>query len=154
MIESNNPRISNASDKSMKQSVIVPDSVVGFCFDLEKKKVILCVINNSTLDGIAGHVKQGELYTTAMSRIFKEKADLGVTSFQRFAITETGNSKIHFLKSFIKFYEIMGARSTVSEKIFLYDMTYPLNNYELHPNLKWLIPMALDDDLRDVKFKY
>lgn len=115
----------------------------GFLF--EKDKVALIRKSRPTwmagkLNGIGGHIEQGESPADAMVREFREEtgAETTVMSWWPFAVLSGENFVVHFFSS----YGILGElKTTTDEEI----VVVPVSEVTVHnaiPNLTWLIPMG------------
>jgi len=130
---------------------------VGFLFTKDKREVLLVEKNRpdwqkGLLNGIGGHIEDGETPYLCMVREFKEEADLDIEDWEEFAtMTDESNWKIHFFRSFCENDIFNLYNSNTDEKIIPclfrkdeYDgIMLPKN---LVPNLNWMIPMALSND--------
>jgi len=133
--------------------------VCGFCFDLEKTKVVLIKKERpdwqkGKLNGVGGHVEKydDDIYC-AMEREFFEETGLNIDerNWAKFSIYIAVDYIVHFMKTFNS--EIENVKTTTDEEIGVYSI--PLLNSILNeettletiPNLKWLIPMALDNNI-------
>ena len=130
--------------------------VLGFCFDLQKKQVLLIHKKRpdwqkGLLNGIGGKIEVGESIISAMNREFKEETDLEV-SWNIRGILKGTNFKCHILSAFDN--NIFNFHQMEDEPL----MILPVKMIPAMPiirNLHFLIPMVLyDDTLQYATFKY
>jgi 8-oxo-dGTP diphosphatase len=128
--------------------------VCGFAFNYDRKKVVLIMKNKPKwqqgfLNGVGGHVNDGEEIQDAMRREFLEETGVDVWAWNIFCQYEGKDYTVHFLKAFTA---VAGdVKSITDEIVGVYDID-KLNNETNNglsenrtiPNLKWLIPLALD----------
>jgi 8-oxo-dGTP diphosphatase len=128
--------------------------VNGFLFSADRTRVALIHKNRPAwqagrINGIGGKVEAGEENIDAMAREFAEEA--GVTlppeAWHPFATLGGEGFVIHFYRAFSD--RIDEARTVETEEVAIYPVD-DLPKEVLH-NLRWLIPMALDEkiDLRE-----
>ncbi len=124
--------------------------VNGFMFSPDHQRVALIHKRQPTwqagyLNGIGGKIELGETAAEAMVREFSEET--GVSTAQKvwkpFIKLEGEGFCIHFFYAISK--QINAVRTVEAEVVGIYPV-YPLPETVLH-NLKWLIPMALDEKL-------
>lgn len=120
--------------------------VCGFCFDYQRENVVLIRKNRpdwqkGKLNGVGGHVNVNEKPIDAMSREFMEEAGVDVWAWNEFCVYEGDDYIVHFFKAFSQ--SIDKVRTITDEIVGIYELTPFLFNDTL-PNLKWLIPLALD----------
>jgi 8-oxo-dGTP diphosphatase len=122
--------------------------VVGFLYNEKKDSVALIRKNRpewqkGKLNGIGGHVENGEQVTKAMQREFQEEAGMDIKDWDLFCI-------MHFESCNIYFYSAVGDLTKIK---ILTDEIIELHTVESIPrldtieNLKWLVPLgAWDND--------
>lgn len=137
-------------------STLPPDDnkvlVVGFLFSKDLKKVALIKKNKPAwqagrLNGVGGKAKVGENVYAAMCREFREETGESVEAWRRYFVLNVPDiCEVHFFKAFGDFSLV----STTDEEVIwvpLHEIEAPLDGEPtVLPNLKWLIPMALDPD--------
>lgn len=145
--------------------------VVGFLFGDNRKCVALIkkqrpAWQKGLYNGIGGHVEQRDsrpvnsivtTYYTAMVREFEEETTVKVTEWKYFCSIIHSESKsnsgpwtVHFFKSF---QEVATLQSPTDEQVSWWHVNAvccDLNDYFV-PNLRWLIPMALEDLTAEVQ---
>lgn len=135
--------------------------VCGFCFDAAKDYVALIEKTKpewqaGKLNGVGGKIEPFELPIEAMVREFKEETSIetSVEDWTHFAILENEDWVVHFYKATTD--QIFNVQSVTEERVDFYDVDYLLKNDEnlTVPNLKWLIPMALQNDVLSATVLY
>ena len=130
---------------------------VGFMFDkagcvllLRKKKPAW---QAGRLNGVGGKIENGETPLECMRREFREEANLDVADWEEVCAMEGKDGpdahwRVHIFKTFV---------DTFSEDLAYPQDGEPLETYhvndlpeEVLPNLKWIIPLCLEDSLRIV----
>ncbi len=121
--------------------------VAGFLFDIAKTKVVLIEKRRPTwqagkLNGVGGKIETGESPHDAMLREFSEETGLTVLSWSRVLLLRGRDWRVHFFRAF----GVPDATETTTDERVGVFRTAQLPDNVL-PNLRWLIPMCLDDDL-------
>jgi 8-oxo-dGTP diphosphatase len=121
--------------------------VCGFLFSKDKEQVLLMQKNRpewqkDRLNGVGGKIEHGESEYEAMVRECQEECGLEVNNWNKFFELEGPDFVVHFFRAFADIYE---AKSLTDEKIGVYPSQMGWG-YKLLPNLRWLIPMALDNN--------
>lgn len=119
--------------------------VVGFALD-SYGRVALIEKNRPAwqagkLNGIGGHVEEGETFIEAMRREFWEETGVHVEDWTLFATMKFPGATISFYKSWITSEEMSSLKTTTDEEVCIIGM-WNLNDYQMIPNLSWLIPLA------------
>ena len=126
--------------------------VCGFLFCTSKERVLLIRKRRpdwqvGKLNGVGGKIESGESPLDAMKREFAEEAGLEITEWQE-VLEVTGDEwRGHFFRTFG---EIDAARAMTDEQLEIH--TVRLLPSDTIPNLRWMIPMLLDDDLASRKY--
>ncbi len=126
------------------------DYVVGFLFSNEKRQVVLIKKNKpewqkGKLNGVGGKIERGETPHQAMVREFEEEAGLKVEDWKQFCTYSGEFGTVHFFKAFAGQESMDKITTKTDESIHICSLpTFP-NMDKMIPNLKWLIPMALDE---------
>lgn len=129
-----------------------PRYVVGFRFYQGDHVVLIEKLKPSwqcgLLNGVGGLVELGESGLQAMQREYLEETGEVIYAWQLFATLD-------FSEAHVDFYRHAGdwatstARTTTAEKVIHVHLE-DLDSFELVPNLKWLIPLALAEDERTI----
>jgi len=129
---------------------------LGFVFSANKVNVMLIEKQKpdwqkGKLNGIGGHIEKGETPLEAMIRECKEETNLDITNWQPFLVMEGDNFqdekwKVHCFRAFDNSsYKVLF--ETKEGKVKLYDVEEIIKGEHITiPNLKWLIPMCLDNN--------
>ncbi len=125
--------------------------VTGFMYSTDKQRVVLIEKINpewqrGRLNGVGGKIEKDETPEMAMSREFEEETGVVTASeaWKVFAVITGGHEyKVYFLYTIDD--NLTQAKTVEAEKVGIYDVDDMPQNV-LH-NLKWLIPMSLDDKL-------
>lgn len=118
--------------------------VCGFAFGDDGKVALIQKARpdwqKGLLNGIGGHVEEGELLHDAMEREFLEETGARVSDWELFATIIAPGYNCHFYRAFDVSLEEL--RTTTDEEVFLVDaFALPENTIF---NLRWLIPLAWD----------
>lgn len=129
------------------------EMVVGFVFNgclgvtskvllIEKKRPEW---QKGKINGIGGKIESMESPGHAMIREFKEETTYTINNFKNFAIINGSGWKVYFYHAISVPFLILPEPNPTDEKIIIADINNLPKN--VMPNLRWLIPMALDQDL-------
>lgn len=130
--------------------------VAGFAFSLDGEWVLLIQKERPTwqkgrYNGVGGKIEQGETPVQAMVREFKEETDLDTTDKQWIPLIRIANTngewEVYFFFAHLPGLE--AARQTTDEALVITASSYVANNPVVLPNLRWLIPMALDVNIKN-----
>jgi len=129
--------------------------VVGFLFTDDAAQVLLIKKNRpewqvSKINGIGGHIEEGETPAAAMSREFFEEAGVLIKTWEEVLILGGVDWKVYFFRAFSteKFNE---AKSATDEEIFRAIVAgLPTN---VISNLNWIVPFCLSDYEFPIKIK-
>ncbi len=124
--------------------------VVGFLFDQTGKEVALIRKNRpawqeNKLNGIGGHIEDGETPAQAMAREFLEETgvDIAYKDWEQFAAMRGLDWEIYCYRAFSTLvYEV---DTKTDEKVEIFTVCEVLQNPTMIKNLTWLLPLALDD---------
>lgn len=123
--------------------------VVGFLFSADRRHVALIRKNKPAwqagkLNGVGGKIEPGESAYEAMIREFSEET--GVTVFNDrwtcFSVLTGDGFEIDFFVAFSD--EVYGVQTMEAEVVEVLVATTALASHTLIPNLKVMIPLALD----------
>ena len=122
--------------------------VVGFLFRNDFKEVALIQKQKpdwqkGKLNGIGGKIEPGEKPIQAMRREFKEEAGAEIKKWENFCNLNSsdGSWYVYFFCSS----ESATITSMESEKVDWYSVK-KIPDLPTIPNLKWIIPLAIDND--------
>jgi 8-oxo-dGTP diphosphatase len=100
-----------------------------------------------SLNGLGGRVDAGENYLAAMRREFKQEAGALVAAWRVFAIIEGRDYRVycHVSRLDIRTWHSIrtGANSCTIERVDRFS-TARVRELAVYPDLRWLIPLALD----------
>lgn len=125
------------------------EMVVGFAIDLDHNEVVLIRKTHpqwqvGKLNGVGGHMEEGETPLMAMSREFVEETGLSISDWKKICMMEGDTWKLYVFSTF--FNDIDNVRSTTEEKVVLQDINQ-LDDLRLQvciPNVRWLVPMCIE----------
>ena len=129
---------------------------LGFLFDDDRTHVVLLLKNRpeklaGLLNGVGGKIEPGETPAEAMRREFREEANLDITHWSEFAVIEDPNYDVHcFYACTGKTYMAM-VKTMTDEPVGIYTVRELPDN--TMSNIRWLIPLAIDEYLVDQKIK-
>lgn len=132
--------------------------VAGFLFSLDGAHVALVEKQKpdwqkNKWNGIGGKIEEGELPSQAMQREFKEEAGLDISNWTRFCVlvgndsaynTNGNEFEVHFFSHFSD--DVYNVKTMETEEIALHPAK-SIMHMNVIPNLKWLIPLALEKGL-------
>ena len=124
---------------------------LGFAFDRGTKNVALIrklrpAWQAGKLNGIGGHIEDGETPREAMVREFREETGRVTTEalWQPFAKMYTDTSTVFCFRAFG--IDLRTMKTTTDEEIYVLDFK-AIRAYKCLPNLAWLIPLAMDQEV-------
>ena len=115
----------------------------GFAFDAEENVALIRKLRpgwqKGRLNGIGGHIEEGEGSLPAMKREFEEEAGLKVSDWQHFITLEGDNWFCDFYRAF--FVDLTKVRTTTDEEVIV----IPARRLppDVITNLNWLVPLAI-----------
>lgn len=123
--------------------------VVGFIVNEARDTVLLIRKNRpewqaGLLNGIGGKIERGELEINAMMREAKEEAGVDAAAWRHFAMLHNRQCSVHCFVA-IGDAPFVKAETRGDEPIVRMPLR-SLRTCDVIPNLRWLLPMALDED--------
>lgn len=123
--------------------------VVGFLFSPTAEYVALIekqrpLWQAGRLNGIGGKIELGESALKAMRREFRDEAGADIETWRLFATMTWRGELIHFFVA--RAPEDIELQSLTDERVAWYRTEYVVSDARTLPNLRWLIPLALDAD--------
>lgn len=142
--------IAEIKDIDMKN--MMTEYACGFVFTEDRSEVLLIqkqrpAWQRGYFNGIGGHIEQDESARDAMIRETKEETCLEISAdrWTNFAVLELeGEAVVYFFFTFESKMKIQSHRSPTDEKVQLIRISQLPGVHELIPNLRWLIPLALN----------
>lgn len=125
--------------------------VCGFCFSPNKGLVALIEKHKpkwqkGKWNGIGGKIEDGELPEEAMAREFKEEAGVYFPPKRWIEIVTLRGDDGEITFFYLFDIKIMQVKTMEKERVMVHD---PMNlPKKIIFNLHWLIPLAMDDDVR------
>lgn len=118
--------------------------VAGFLMDHERERVVLVRKNrpawqNGFLNGVGGHIEEGETSHAAMQREFFEETGMGVKVWEWYAQVAGPWGFVNFFRAFGP---VDSVQTMEDEKIEVHDIDEVLAGDRIIPNLSWLLPLA------------
>jgi 8-oxo-dGTP diphosphatase len=119
----------------------------GFLFSRDRGRVLLIgkrrpAWQAGRLNGVGGKIEPGETPAQALRREFREEAALDVPDWQEVLVLTGPDWRGHFFRAAG---DVDAARSVTDELLEIHAIR-PLPPDTI-PNLRWIIPMLLDDDV-------
>lgn len=123
------------------------DYTVGFLFNQTRDRVALIRKNKpewqaGKLNGIGGKVEFDEMPAAAQVREFNEEAGVLIDRWRHFAVLSYRGGKIFFYEATGDLHSLITMTDEVIEIVAVEDIPDEITI----PNLRWLIPLALDKD--------
>ena len=130
--------------------------VVGFLFvgdwDVILIKKSRPAWQKGKLNGVGGHVEEGETPAQAMAREFTEETgDAQFIDWENYITLELEDCTIHFFRAFKDY---TSAHTTTDEDVMWVKLTVLDAYQDVLPNLLWLIPLAQSGDSFHDKCNY
>jgi 8-oxo-dGTP diphosphatase len=141
-------RLANEQKKITKYSV-------GFAFNEEGTEVVLILKNrpkwqNGYLNGVGGHIEEGESAHAAQAREFEEETGVKTyeSNWKLYAIISGPGFELNVFSIFTQ--DIYNAITKTDEEIKIVAVNR-LYKFPIIKNLTWLIPAAIDSQFYDGK---
>lgn len=134
----------------MTENRVIQQYVAGFLFDRYRSHVLLITKLKPNwqagyYNGVGGKIEHGETPYEAMVREFKEEAGLTVSSgWRQCAKLRWPTATVYFFSAVYP-YELSDAKSMTDEELIIVPVQ-KVPQLRVIPNLKWLIPLAADED--------
>ena len=126
--------------------------VCGFLFSPDRARVLLIRKRRPAwqvgrLNGIGGKIEAGETPAEAIRREFREEAALDVADWREVVVLAGADWRGHFFRAFG---DVDAARALTDEQLEI----HPTGNLppDVIPNLKWIIPLLLDEDVARARY--
>lgn len=121
---------------------------IGFLFSEDEKKVALIrkiqpSWQKNKLNGPGGKIEEGESPKAAMIREFKEETGVYIENWREFCVLSGTDWQLHAFSAFSN--DIFNVKTQESEQIGIFNVN-ALSQENTIDNLRWLIPMALDQN--------
>lgn len=128
-------------------STAMHEYACGFLFSADRSRVLLIRKNRpewqaGKLNGLGGKVEAGETPLDAMRREFREEAGMLVNDWQEVIVLTAPDWRAHFFRAFG---DVDSAVAMTDEPLEIAKL--PALPEGLIPNLYWMIPLLLDDDV-------
>jgi 8-oxo-dGTP diphosphatase len=129
------------------------ECVTGFLFNTARNRVVLIQKRRpdwqaGKYNGVGGKTEPNETVAASMNREFHEETGVIITSWERFLSIShlTHGSYVHFFRAFNDVAMSL-VESKTDEKVEIQEV----QNLKLTiPNLRWIIPLALDLEYQPV----
>jgi 8-oxo-dGTP diphosphatase len=131
-------------ENEMSETEAGASYVVGFMFNPMENAVLLLRKNRPSwqvgkLNGIGGRIENGESPIQAMRRECIEEVGIAVDSWSEFCVlSDERGWEIHFLSAVGPILNASAITDEKPEVVSVFELPF-----DVIPNLKWLIPMAL-----------
>ena len=121
--------------------------VNGLAFSKDEKNVVLIRKNRpnwmkNKLNGVGGHIELGESPEEAIRREFREETGLDIEEWTKFLVHESPNHVMHCFKTVI---DVNKVNTMTDEAVLVVNVS---DKKDFIENLLWMIPMALDKEVR------
>ena len=129
----------------------------GFMFRPDGERVALVRKNrpawqHGKLNAVGGKIEQGETPEQAMAREFKEETGVEHNDWRRYAVISGPGWRVYFFAT--KSDKIDAVQTMTDETIEVHTVQYVLDFGSIIENLKWLVPLALYENVDIVRAVY
>lgn len=119
--------------------------VVGFLLDCDGRVALIRknrpAWQQGRLNGIGGHVEEGESADAAMRREFAEETGTDIDGWQQFVRMRFPSAGITFYRRWAEPFVLDELRTMTDERVALAPVAN-INDFLIIPNLAWLVPLA------------
>jgi 8-oxo-dGTP diphosphatase len=128
---------------------------LGFFFSVDNQRVALIrktkpAWQAGRLNGIGGKVEYMESPIQCMIREFREETGHIHVEWELFAKMQNSEFKVF---CFVGFGDVDALKTTTEEEVVVIHVE-DVRKYNTISNVRWLIPIALDDEMEVVEFNY
>jgi len=121
--------------------------VVGFLFHKETGDVALIHKNRpdwqaGKMNGVGGHIHDGELPIDAMKREFKEEAGIDIEDWDAFALFQGKGYEVHLFRAVCDTDTARQLKTCTDEEVEWVPSTNICERLDVIHNLRWVIPLA------------
>jgi len=125
---------------------------VVFIFNISCTKVMVILKNRpewqrGCFNGIGGHMELNETPKQSIQREIFEETNLCIDpeNLKLFHVLNPPKVKVYFFKTFLSEFMMNTFKSKTDERLSIFDINEFLQKPNIVSNLRWLIPMALDE---------
>lgn len=123
------------------------EMVVGFLFDPTEAVVVLIkkrrpAWQKDRLNGVGGHIEEGETPEEAMSREFEEEVGFADIDWMKFAVLHGEGWVVHFFTALDG--RAIVPETKTDEEVEAILVSDAVTSHHVIPNVRWLVPLALD----------
>ena len=128
--------------------------VLGFLFDDRRSKVWLMNKERPSwqkgkLNGIGGHIEDGETPEECMRREFHEETGVHIFDWEHAVTLHCQKVEMFIFRAFSDMEHFNAVRQTTDERPQCFFVHAVNTQYHpVIPNLDWMVPLILDSDLR------
>ena len=126
--------------------------VLGFLFSIDESRVALIAKQKpqwqkGKFNGIGGKMEDfDDSFQSGMTREFKEETGVEVSNWTYCIVHDFSNCYLHIFRAFSDSIDDIKKQPNEIEKPKVFDVSDLPDN--MIPNLKWIIPLLLDDHVR------
>lgn len=124
--------------------------VAGFAVSYDEGTVALVRKSHPSwqagkLNGIGGHIEEGEAPIDAMRREFLEETAIAVSDWREFVLLGGKEWQVHFFVASVSTADLSALRGADDEPIEVHPIA-AIPSLPVIPNLRWLVLLAIDKD--------